>query len=86
MEEKMTEPMSAAYQAATESQEYTNAEIPDIEELASQRANPELWAHKFRFALSVLHLTPGEAMALADNADEAYVAAKREFHLNGNSR
>ena len=81
----MIESISAAYKAATESSAYTHAEIHNIEELASQRANPELWAHKFRFALSVLHLTPGEAMALADNADEAYVAAKREFHLNGKS-
>jgi hypothetical protein len=82
----MAESTSAAYQAATESLAYTNAEIPDIEALASQKANPELWAHKFRFALSVLRLTPGEAMALADNADKAYVSAKREFNLNGNSR
>jgi hypothetical protein len=76
---------SAVYRATTETSAYTHAEIHEIEELASQKANPELWAHKFRFALSVLSLTPGEAMALADNADESYVAAKREFHIHDNS-
>jgi hypothetical protein len=86
---RMIESISAAYKAVTESSAYTHAEIHNIEELASQKANPELWAHKFRFALSVLRLTPGEAMELADHSDKAYVEAKREFqrfHVNGRSR
>ena len=49
----------------------------EIERLAAQKENPELWAHKFLFGLSVLRLSQREAMALADNVNESYLSAKR---------
>jgi hypothetical protein len=82
----MAETISAAYQAATQSIAYTSPESVSIEDLAARKANPSLWSHKYRFALSVLRLSPQEAMAVADNADEVFLAAKREFHLNGDAK